>query len=435
MTRSFTTTLAAATLALLPTLAPAQSNPAYGRFSLFAYAGDRSWDDGSSRSFSELIANLTLKSATSDEPGLEYAVDVRGSGQSGEEREARVSIYNAWVGVRTLRGRLALRAGQMWLNELGGLGSFGGVQAEYRGRRGESGFRLRAALFAGGEPERYDAGWVKDVKKAGVYAVLEGPNGWRNVLGWVQVRNSDLTERSVLTTQNFLPFSKTFSVYQAAEFDLEAPGGAGHDGLNYFYASARWAPARAFELQSSYHHGRSIDARTITEDELAGRPVDPARAEGYLFESARARLTFRLGQGVRIWGGYGQDRNNRDDEAHDRLTLGAGLTDLFGTGLDVTASANRFDRTSGSYTSTYASIGRSFGRRVYVSVDYSSSLNVLRFTGSDGVTVETRPSSHRWSLSSNVRLNRTFGLLVEAERFEDDGSSENRLMTGVIVRF
>lgn len=435
MARIHTCLLVTLALTAMPATVGAQSSAGYGRFSLFAYAGERTWDGGSSRSFSELVANLTLRSPSLDEPGVEYAVDVRSSGQSGEQSSTRVSIYNAWVGVNTARGRLALRAGQMWLNELGGLGSLGGIQAEYRGRRSESGLRLRAALFAGAEPRRYDAGWVADVEKGGVYVALDGEQGRRHVLGWVQVRNSGLVERSVLTTQNFVSVGRTFSVYQAAEYDLEPPAGVGRQGLNYVYANLRWSPVRAFEVQTSYHHGRSIDARTITEDELEGRPIDPARADGYLFESARARLTFRLGRGVRLWGGYGQDRNNRDDEAHDRITVGAAVNNLFGSGIDVTASSNRFDRSTGSYTSYYASLGRSFGRRVYVSVDYNSSLNVVRITGGDGVTVETRPTSQRWSLSSNIRLNRTFGLLLNAERFDDDDSAENRLLAGITVRF
>jgi hypothetical protein len=80
-------------------------------------------------------------------------------------------------------------------------------------------------------------------------------------------------------------------------------------------------------------------------------------------------------------------------------------------------------------------VGRSFGSRVYVSLDDDSSLSVVRLVGSDGVVVENRPRSRRYALSSNVNLSRTFSLLLTTERLEDDTSREDRILTGLVVRF
>jgi len=118
---------------------------------------------------------------------------------------------------------------------------------------------------------------------------------------------------------------------------------------------------RLVELQTSYHHGRSIDARTIAEDELHGRPVDPPRRGLPVRVGVRAaHLPHRTG--LRVWGGVGQDRNNRDDEAHNRATLGLAATNVFGSGFDLSTSSTRFDRPTGDYSSWSGSLGRSFGR-------------------------------------------------------------------------
>ncbi len=60
------------------------------------------------------------------------AVDSRGAGYSREERDPRVSVYEAWMGVRRRGGRLAVRGGHLWIADLGALGSLAGAQVEWR---------------------------------------------------------------------------------------------------------------------------------------------------------------------------------------------------------------------------------------------------------------------------------------------------------------
>ena len=94
----------------------------------------------------------------------------------------------------------------------------------------------------------------------------------------------------------------------------------------------------------------------------------------------------------------------------------------------------RYDRPTGPYTSTYASAGRGVGRRLYVSADFSTSLSVIRFVRSDGVIIETRPSTRRYSGTANATLSRLFSLMVVADYTRDEGFNELRLLTGLTYR-
>jgi len=62
------------------------------------------------------------------------------------------------------------------------------------------------------------------------------------VLGFVTLKNASLTERSVLTTTNFVPVGQKFFLYQALEYDMKAPAGQGNPGLTYFFTNARVSP-------------------------------------------------------------------------------------------------------------------------------------------------------------------------------------------------
>jgi hypothetical protein len=53
------------------------------------------------------------------------------------------------------------------------------------------------------EPSPLDLQYVSGVRKAGGYVAYDGPGPRRHVLGYVQVRNESVIERSVLTTANF----------------------------------------------------------------------------------------------------------------------------------------------------------------------------------------------------------------------------------------
>jgi hypothetical protein len=107
---------------------------------------------------------------------------------------------------------------------------------------------------------------------------------------------------------------------------------------------------------------------------------------------------------------------------------------VFGTGVDISGSNSRVQRSAGPYHSTYVSVGRSVGRAVYVSVDYSTSLSVVRFQRSDGLLIETHPSTRRYSASGSITLTRAFSLLTTFDYTVDDDLNEMRMMTGLSYR-
>ncbi len=421
---------------LLAAGAAAQTaTPAWGRFSLFGQSSSQTLDNGLKVNTTDVISNLTLQSASNDQGGFEYAVDVRGANYSGAFQQNQVSIYNAYIGVRSAGGGFGLRLGQMWINDLGALGAVGGALAEYKAQQPSPLGRFRLGLFAGLEPDPFNAAFATGVRKSGGYVAFDGDLGRRHVLGYVTIRNNGMEERRVATMLNFIPVGRQFFLYQAAEYDLKGPAGTGKAGLNYFFANLRYAPSAVIEFQGLYHHGLSIDARTITNDELNGKPVDPRLLTGFLFESAGGRVTVSVTRQTRVWIGYYRDRNNVDATPTGRVQGGFWATNVFGSGLDFTVSDNRMDRTANHFDSWYTSLGASLGRAVYVSVDYTTSLSVLSFTDSGGVTIESRPQTKRYSVSSTINLSRVLSFLLTAEQFKEDASRENRMMLGFVVRF
>jgi hypothetical protein len=204
------------------------------------------------------------------------------------------------------------------------------------------------------------------------------------------------------------------------EYDLRGPAGKGQARLTYFFANARFSPVRLVELQGIFHHGRSIDARTITEQVHSGLPVSESALEGFLFESIGGRLTLRFVPGIQAFVGYAQDKTNEEDETRDRVTLGAFGYDLFKTGLDLRITNSRISQAGrASYNSWYVSLGKTFGRRLYLEGFYSSSVSVLRFFGGQ-VQVETRPHTDLYGLSSVVYVARRASLLLTLERTSGD---------------
>jgi hypothetical protein len=418
--------------------APAPSSiPRWARVSFFAQAASTTAADGLSSSFTEIVTNVSAQSVQHIGNGFEYGLDARfGAYPSADERNPRTSVYDAYVGQRLMDGRLLVKAGQMWLNDLGALGSVGGGLVEYRQSADTTRLRWRTGGFGGVEPEIMELGYASGVSKFGGYFALDGNGAQRSVVGYVNVRNQDLTERSVLSFTNYIPVKQSVFVYQAAEVDLTGPGGEGSGGLTYFFVNARVAPSRRADVQLTYHHGRSIDARSITEDLLNGRPVPSKTLDGFLFESIGARVTVEVARGFRVFGGYGQDQNDRDADPTDRLSFGAYASNLFGTGIDVNVTDYRYQRGSeSSYDSWYVSAGRSFGSRFYVSGEYTTSLSVLRYAREDGFVVENRPQTDRFGVSANIYLSRTLSLLVVADYTRDEGYKEARVLSGLSVRF
>jgi len=416
--------------------APA-SIPRWARVSFFANVASMTAADGSSSSFSEIVTNVAAHSVQHAGNGFEYGLDARfGAYPSTEDRDPRTSVYDAFVAQRLMDGRVLVKAGQMWLNDLGGLGSVGGALVEVRQSADSTRLRWRAGGFGGVEPEIMDVGYVSGVKKFGGYFALDGNGAQRSVIGYINVRNGDLTERSVLSFTNYIPVQQSVFIYQAAEVDLSGPGGEGSGGLTYFFVNARVAPAKRADIQATYHRGRSIDARSITEDVLNGRPVPSKALDGFLYESIGARFTVEVARGVRVFAGYGQDKNDRDADPMDRLSFGLYTSNLFGSGIDVNVTDYRYTRGSASsYDSWYVSAGRSFGPRLYLSGEYTTSLSVLRYAREDGFLVENRPHTDRFGASANIYLSRTLSLLIVADHTRDEGYKETRILSGLSVRF
>lgn len=429
--------LATGLLACSPRAAAAQGLPAsraWGRVAFFTTTAlDAPRGGDPTQSFSEYVTSVTYRSAASADTLVEVGFDGRFAGYSADRRDAQASLFEAWAGVRLVDGALRVRGGNLWLTELGGLGAVGGGVAEY-GRAAGRG-RVRVAGFGGLEPRAYEAGYVEDVTRVGGYLAYDGPGTLRSALGYVLVRHAGLTERSVLSTTNYLPAGRRVSVYQAAELDLQGPAGQGSGGLTYFFVNGRALATSRVEVQGTYHRGHSIDARTITLDQLAGRPVPARLLEGYLFESWNSRVSVTAARGVRLYAGYGQDRNDQGSEPASRLTLGGSASNVLGSGVDATVSLYRIDRGApGSYDSWYVSLGRSVGSRIYLSGEYNSALSVVRTAADAGFVVESRPRTDRFSASAIVNATRLLSFLVTADRTTDDAYTETRVLAGITCR-
>lgn len=235
---------------------------------------------------------------------------------------------------------------------------------------------------------------------------------------------------------NYIPAGKSFFAYQALEYDVRGPAnGAASRGLSYLLVNARQSVGARVELQGTYNRGRSLDTRRLADEVIHGRTLTPQAVDGLRYQSAGGRLTVKVAPRVDLWAGYARDRNNREDASTGRLTVGGHATNIFGSGLDVTASDARIDRPAGPYHSRYVSVGHQAGRSVYVSGDYSTSLAVVRFLRSDGVTIETRPWSRRVSGSVSATLSRQLSLTGTVDVTRDTDMRDLRAMTGLSYRF
>ncbi len=417
-----------------PATAQAVSPRPWGRISFFSNAGRIGTSDGSTIATNQVVTSISYELTANEGDGVEYAVDFRHSDELMSAGGTRVSVYDAFVGSRLSNGQIRVRAGQMWITDLGGLGSVAGGLVEYRPALASVPGRLRIGAFGGKEPETHHVGYVSGVSKFGGYVTLEGDRGRRHVVGYVHLRHGGFVERSVVSFTNFVPAGPVF-VYQVAEVDLTGPAGQGTGGLTYFFVNARVAASDRVDLQGVFHRGRSIDARAITDDVINGRPIPSDRASGYLYESAGGRVTVEVLPRVRVHAGYTRDRNNLDSVPTGRLSLGVNASDVAGTGLDLTVSDSRFERPTGRFHSLYVSVGRQAGRFVYLSGDYSTSLSVVRFIGADGVAVETRPETRQFGGSAVVYLGRHVSLLVTGTLTRDAGYTDTRVLSGITYRF
>ena len=424
-------------LAVLAIASPAysQSSRPTGQVSVYTNTAGRDWTDGTSRRDTELATSVTVESPRSAENGAEYRLDMRHTRYASGGQPDRLSIYDGFAGAR-FGGELQVRVrgGQMWLQDLGTIGALAGGLLEIGKSSGGDGL-FRAGFFSGLEPKLYETGYVAGVRKYGGYAAYESGYLRRHVVGFTTIKHGDLRERSVLSVTNYIPAGQSFFAYQAAEYEVQGPAqGAASGGLSYFLANARFSASSRVELNGTYNRGRSLDARQLTDDVINGRPLTAQAVEGLRYESAGGRITVEALPRLRIYAGYTRDRNNRDDAAFGRILLGGHAANVFGTGLDISASDSRVQRASGPYHSSYFSVGRSLGRTVYVSADYTTSLSVVRFLRSDGVVIETRPSTRRYTGSGSVTLNRHFSILTTIDYTLDDAMREVRILSGLSYR-
>jgi AMIN domain len=408
-----------------------------GRVSVYVSGAKTSQTDGPGYNYGDVMTAVSYELSDRETDGVEYGLDMRHAAYTVQGRAPRVSIYTGFVGTRLAGGALKARVGHLWLDDLGGLGAVAGAHLEGRSQATvpTSGLgRWRAGVFGGLEPNVYTLGYGASVRKAGAYGVLEGGRGRRHVAGYVNIHNGALTERSVLSVTNFLPVGAV-SVYQAAEYDLSPiAGGRGHDGLTYFFSNARVNVSRRLELLGTVSRGRSVDTRGLSDDIQAGRPVSQQSLDGLRYESMGGRATVEVLPRVRVHAGYSRDKNNRDDAPTGRWQLGGFAANAFGTGLDLTVSDNRTVRPDGSYHSTYASVGRELGPRIYATAEYSTALSQVRFVRGDGLLIESRPGTKRAGINGSILLWRSTSLLVSAERTTGDDYKELRMLTGITVR-
>ena len=408
-----------------------------GRVSVYVSGAKTSQMDGPGYGYGDVMTAVNYELSDRESDGVEYGLDMRHAAYTVQGRASRVSVYTGYVGTRLAGGALKARVGHLWLDDLGGLGAVAGAHVE--GRTAPviptSGLgRWRAGVFGGLEPNVYTLGYGESVRKMGAYGALEGARGRRHVAGYVNIHNGALTERSVLTVTNYLP-AGPLSVYQAAEYDLSPPaGGRGHDGLTYFFSNARVNVSRRLELLGTVSRGRSVDTRGLSDDIQAGRAVSQQSLDGLRYESVGGRATVEVLPRLRVHAGYSRDKNNRDDASTGRWQVGAFGGNVFDTGLDVTVSDNRTARPDGSYHSTYLSMGRELGRRIYATAEYSTALSQVRFVRGDGIIIDSRPETKRAGVNGSILLWRSTSLLLSAERTTGNDYKELRVLAGITVR-
>jgi hypothetical protein len=199
--------------------------------------------------------------------------------------------------------------------------------------------------------------------------------------------------------------------------------------------NARFTPVERLDLQATISRGRSIDARGLTEDILAGRPVSTNAVQGLLYQSIGTRITGEVFRGVRAYVGYTRDKDNRGDSATGRWLVGGYASNLGGSGFDLTLSDALLNRPGGNYHSRYVSIGHQIGPQVYLTGDYTNSLSVVRFVQSDGFVIEMKPETSRYGSSVVVTLNGTLSLLGIVEYTRDDDVRDFRVSSGATYRF
>jgi hypothetical protein len=412
-----------------------QALPAYGRLSVYFTSGvtKDATARGEDVSLNEIITSMTFRSPEAKDGGPEFAFDGRGAAYPGAERKSRMSVYDGYVGFSTDGGRVLVRGGQMWLNEMGGLGSVAGGLVEVR-RQVATGTRMRVGAFTGVEPSTMEIAYVPNVRKFGGYVVFDGGTARRQVLGYVTVRNQSITERSVVTFTNFLPVGRKLFLYQAGEYDLVGVAGNGGGRLSYFLTNARASAGSRIELQGTYHRGRSVDTRSLALDVLQGAAVSTQRVEGLFYESVGGRVWVTVAPHVRVNAAYSSDRTNSSDARTHRYQFGGNAWNL--RGFDVYITRSSIAGMTRTYSAWDASVGRNIGARLYITGDYSTNLSSVRLIDDRGLfTLEHRPRTRRYEISTLANLTRHYSLLFTSDLTQDSEVTEQRFLAGLTVRF
>lgn len=419
-----------------PPSAAQQALPAYGRVSInFMTGGTKDVANGTEAvSFQQIISSFTYRTPEPQEDGVEFAFDARGANYPGGVRQNRLSVYDGFVGVRLGGGQVLVRGGQMWITDIGGLGSVAGGLLEVRRQLSPGGTRIRFAAFTGLEPSTLDIDYVAGVRKFGGYVAFDSGTARRQVVGYVNIQNHGLTERSVLTFTNFLPVAQKLFVYQAGEYDLAGIAGNGGGRLSYFLTNATANINPRVELQGTYHRGRSVDTRSLAFDMLAGTPIATSRVEGLFYESIGGRIWVTVVPHVRANAGYSHDRTNSQDAQSRRYQLGVNAWNL--RGFDLYVNRSSITGTARAYSTWDASLGRNVGSRLYLTGDYSTNLSSIRLFDDRGIfTIEHRPRTRRYGLSALSNFSRRYSVLCTIDRTDDGQIRDQRMLVGLTIRF
>ncbi|MEZ5289427.1 MAG: hypothetical protein R2712_32420, partial [Vicinamibacterales bacterium] len=268
---------------------PAPKPRVDGRIGFIINTASRDVEGLDPRRDTELATTVTFRTPDIEAPAFDVGLDLRHSHYTTVDRPDRVSVYDGFAGARFgTEGQFRIRAGHMWLPDLGTAGALAGGLFEYRQAAStHQGIRLAAGAFSGVEPLVYDTGYASGVRKHGGYVAFQRGFMQRHVVGYARIQQQGVTERELLTFTNYLPGKSGFFLYQAAEVDLKGPAnGTASGGLSYFLANGRVSAGPHLELNGTYNRGRSLDARRLTDDVLNGRPLTPEAVQGLVYESA-----------------------------------------------------------------------------------------------------------------------------------------------------
>lgn len=293
---------------------------------------------------------------------------------------------------------------------------------------------MRIGAFSGVEPSTMEVSFVPNVRKTGGYIAFDGGTARRHVIGYVNVRNQGLTERSVVTFTNFLPVGRRLFLYQAGEYDLVGVAGNGGRRLSYLLNNVRVSAGSRIELQGTYHRGRSVDTRSLALDVIQGAAVSTRRVEGLFYESVGGRVWVTVVPHVRLNAGYSSDRTNSTDVRTRRYQLGGSAWNLRGFDLYVTRTS--IAATTRTYSGWDVSVGRNLGTRLYVTGDFSTNLSSVRLIDDRGLfTLEHRPRTRRYEVSTLANVTRRYSLLFTVDRTQDSEVTEQRYLAGLTIRF